>query len=368
LTLNIAIAGGGIAGLTAALAFSKNGHSTTVFERAAALEDIGAGIQLSPNANKALSGLGLADAVKAISFEPEILQLVNGKSGRALSTLPFEAMITKRYGAPYLVVHRGDLQSILLDATKANPLIKIETGTLIDRFKNVADGVEIAGQKYDALIAADGIHSALRGQIDPNAKVIIDGQTAWRATLPLPDSTEQAVRVYMNAGAHLVAYRMGQRPELNLVFVSNSSQTPTGTAFGGPARDLITQAQNWKAWPLASVESQSWHNGRAIMIGDAAHAMTPHAAQGGAMAIEDAAVLASCLESQSKIEATFATFQAQRQPRLARVAALSTQNRSIYQMGSVMALGRNAVMPVMPPAILLRRLDWLYGCDGVSPD
>jgi salicylate hydroxylase len=361
LKLNIAIAGGGIAGLTAALALSKNGHSIIIFERTKTLEDIGAGIQLSPNANKVLQSLGLADAIKEISFEPQILQMVSGKNGRILSTLPFKAMITERYGAPYLVVHRGDLQSVLLDATKDTPHIKIETGTLIDRLKNVADGVEIAGQKYDALIATDGIHSALRGQIDPNAKVIIDGQTAWRATLPLTASSEQAVRVYMNGGAHLVAYKMGQRPELNLVFVSNSSPTPTGVEFGGPARDLIAAAHNWTAWPLASIQSTTWHKGRAIMIGDAAHAMTPHAAQGGAMAIEDAAVLAGCIENNGTIESAFEAFQSARQPRIARVAALSKQNRAIYQMSGVMAFGRNIAMPFIQPAVLLKRLDWLYG-------
>jgi salicylate hydroxylase len=290
-----------------------------------------------------------------------VLQLVNGKTGRVLSTLPFKAVMTNRYGAPYLVVHRGDLQSVLIEAAKVNPLIKIETGTFIDRFDNALDGIEIAGQKYDALIAADGIHSALRQQIAPYAKVIFDGQTAWRATLPLTDSSEQTVSVYMNAGAHLVAYRMGQRPELNLVFVSNNSQAPTGAEFCGPALDLIVHAQNWKAWPLAFVESQNWHKGRAIKIGDAAHAMTPHAAQGGAMAIEDAIALPDCIQNQPTIEAAFAAFQAERRPRVARVAALSKQNRAIYQMDGVMALGRNTVMPMIPPVILLKRLDWLYG-------
>jgi salicylate hydroxylase len=165
-----------------------------------------------------------------------------------------------------------------------------------------------------------------------------------------------------------VAYKMGQRAELNLVYVSNSDKPPENNGFGGPAGALISSAKGWKAWPLASVQGQTWHKGRAVMIGDAAHAMTPHAAQGGAMAIEDAAVLAVCLQNPATIEAAFAAFQATRQPRIARVAALSKQNRAIYQMGGINALGRNAVMPLIPPAVLLKRLDWLYVCDGVSPD
>ena len=361
MTLNIAISGAGIAGLTAALALAKNGHWITVFERANAIEDIGAGIQLSPNANQVLSRLGLGAAVKAISFEPEILQLITGKTGAPLSTLPFKKVMFQRYGAPYLVAHRGDLQSVLLEAAKSNLNIQIKTDMLIKRFNDQADGVEIAGKKFDLLIAADGINSALRGHVDPNAKVVADGQTAWRATLPLPTGNQNAVSVYLNAGAHLVAYQMGARPVLNLVYVSRRDQEPDPQSFGGPARDLINAASDWKAWPLASVQSHVWHKGRAVMIGDAAHAMTPHAAQGGAMGIEDAMVLAECVQNHPATEAAFHTYQALRQPRIARVKALSAQNRSIYQMGGVMALGRNAVMPLLPASLLLNRLDWLYG-------
>lgn len=363
MTLSIAIAGGGIAGLTAALALSENGHSVTVFERANKFEDIGAGIQLSPNANKVLGKLGLFEAVKNISFEPEILQLRNGKTGRILSTLPFKTLMQQYYGAPYLVAHRGDLQSVMLDAAKANPLIHIQTGAMIDRFKSAGESVEIAGKNYDFLVAADGIHSALRAQIDPDAKIITDGQTAWRATLPVGfmPSIQNQVVAFLNSGAHLVAYKMGQRPELNLIYVSNSNQPPEQTGFSGAAQDLIRSAKGWKAWPLASVQSRIWHKGRAVMIGDAAHAMTPHAAQGGAMAIEDGLVLAGCVEKHVTIEAGFTAFQALRQPRIAQVSALSKQNRAIYQMGGVMAFGRNMAMPFIPPKVLLKRLDWLYG-------
>jgi salicylate hydroxylase len=366
LTLNIAISGGGIAGLTTALALAKNGHAITVFERAKSLEDIGAGIQLSPNANRVLNGLGLADAVRAICFEPDILQLANGKSGRVLSTLPIKTMMMMRYDAPYLVAHRGDLQTVLLAAANANPLVKIRTGTEIEKLSETAEGIVTEQQSFDAMIAADGIHSALRAQIDPSATVITDGQTAWRATLPIEymPSLQNGVTAFLNSGAHLVAYKMGQRPELNLVYVSGSDQPPVSILFDGSAKELINAAKGWKAWPLASVQCQYWHKGRAVMIGDAAHAMTPHAAQGGAMAIEDAAVLAVCLQNHATIEAAFVAFQVLRQPRIAQVSALSRQNRSIYQMGGIMAFGRNAVMPMMPPAILLKRLDWLYGWQG----
>jgi salicylate hydroxylase len=364
--LNIAIAGGGIAGLTAALALSKNGHSVTVFERARTFEDIGAGLQLSPNANKVLQSLGLVDAVKEISFEPDILQLANGKSGRVLSTLPIKTMMMKRYGAPYLVVHRGDLQSVLLEAAEVNPLVRTRTGTEITTFSETAEGIVIEQQSFDAMIVADGIHSKLRTQIDPDAKLITDGQIAWRATLPIEymPSLQNGVTAFLNSGAHLVVYKMGQRPELNLVYVSGSNHPPENNSFGGPAKELINAAMGWKPWPLASIQSTTWHKGRAVMIGDAAHAMTPHAAQGGAMAIEDAAVLADCLQKQSTLEAVFVAFQAQRQPRIAQMSALSKQNRAIYQMGGIKAFGRNVVMPLIPPAILLKQLDWLYGWEG----
>jgi salicylate hydroxylase len=216
------------------------------------------------------------------------------------------------------------------------------------------------------MIVADGIHSKLRAQIDPDAKLIADGQTAWRATLPIEfmASLQNGVTAFLNSGAHLVAYKMGQRPELNLVYVSGSNHPPENNRFGGPAKELINAARNWKAWPLSSVQSNVWHEGRAVMIGDAAHAMTPHAAQGGAMAIEDATVLADYIEQHANIQVAFAAFQAKRQPRTSTVTALSKQNRTIYQMGGVMALGRNLAMPWFPPSLLLKRLDWLYGWQG----
>jgi salicylate hydroxylase len=357
----IAVAGGGIAGLTAALALAKNGQSIRVFERAKSLEDIGAGIQLSPNANRVLRAIGLDEAIKAISFEPDILQFFNGKTGRGLKTLAFKAMMERRYGAPYLVAHRGDLQGVLLTAARGNPLITYETGVEICRFTESKDKVAVDGQNFDALIVADGVHSTLRAQIDPDATVALDGQVAWRATLPMDDLSTNAVRVYMNNRAHLVAYKMGHRPVLNMVFVSSRNQPPDANGFDGEAKNLINAATDWKAWPLAPVQCNTWHKGRVIMIGDAAHAMTPHAAQGGAMAIEDAAVLANCLENGASVAEAFEMFGARRQPRIGRVAALSRQNRAIYQMGGIMAFGRNAIMPFIPPSLLLKRLDWLYG-------
>jgi salicylate hydroxylase len=364
LSLNIAIVGGGTAGLTAALAFAKNGHEITVFERAKRLEEIGAGIQLSPNANKVLVALGLFEAIKAISFEPETLQLVDGNTGKTLSNLPFKAMMKQRYGAPYLVTYRGDLQSVLLQSAQTNPLIHIQTGTLINRFKELADGVEIADKKFDLLVVADGIGSTLRSDIDPNAEVISARQTAWRATLPIGSDSQNAVNVYMNAGSHLVTYQMGARPVLNLVFVAKSDRPPSAKGFGEKAGELLKAAKDWKAWPLESVESNTWHKGHAVMIGDAAHAMTPHAAQGGALAIGDAMELANCVNSRPTIEAAFEAYQAARQPRIARVRTLSAQNRAIYQMGGFIALGRNLTMPFIPPSLLLKRLDWLYGWEA----
>jgi salicylate hydroxylase len=357
----IAVAGGGIAGLTAALALAKSGHSIRVFERAKSLEDIGAGLQLSPNAYQILNALGLGGAIRAISFEPEFLHLINGKTGRGLTTLAFKPMMEQRYGAPYLVTHRGDLQGVLLTAARGNPLITFETGVEICRYTETKDSVAVDGQSFDALIVADGVHSALRAQIDPDASVALDGQTAWRATLPIDDLSTNAVRVYMNNGAHLVAYKMGHRAVLNMVFVSSRNQPPDAGGFDGEAKNLINAATDWKAWPLASVQSKNWHGKRAVMIGDAAHAMTPHAAQGGAMAIEDAGVLAGCMKTAPDITGAFAAYQSQRQPRIKRVAGLSAQNRAIYQMDGMMALGRNAVMPFIPSALLLKRLDWLYG-------
>ena len=373
-SLDIAISGAGITGLAAGLALARNGCRVTIHERAPVLAEVGAGIQLSPNASRILRGWGLIDAVAHASCEPECVQMLDGETGGAVSSLPLRAAMV-RHGAPYLVLHRSDLHGILAAACHAAG-VTIVTGSEITAFgqgdgKAQFSGPAAGDQTCDVLVAADGVNSVLRQQIDAAAKPVADGQTAWRATLPLDDCDELAdpasTSVFMGAGRHLVAYRMGARQTVNLVGIAPSTAQSPAAAFSGwrgPARSLILRAENWLNWPLRKVESQNWTQGRMVLTGDAAHAMTPHAAQGGAMAIEDAAVLAKCLAETASVEAALARYAGERKARTARVSVLSDQNRRIYQLSGPLALARNLALKAMPGELALRRLEWLYGWQG----
>lgn len=370
-SLDIAISGAGIAGLAAGLALARNGFRVAIHERAPVLAEVGAGIQLSPNASRILQGWGLGDAVAHAACEPDFVHMLDGETGTPITSLPLRAAMA-RHGAPYLVLHRSDLHGIMAAACR-DAGIAIMTGSEITAAGSSGAKARYSGPaagdcEADILVAADGVNSLLREVTDPSAKPIADGQTAWRATLPLSEARELAdpasTSVFMGAGRHLVAYRMGARQTVNLVAIAASAAQSPAEAFKGwhgPARALILRAENWLNWPLRKVQCRTWTQGRIALTGDAAHAMTPHAAQGGAMAIEDAAVLAKCLAGDMSVESALARYSALRRARTARVSALSDQNRRIYQLSGPMALARNLALKTMPGEMALRRLDWLYG-------
>jgi salicylate hydroxylase len=377
----LAVSGAGIAGLTAALALSKADHSVTVYERAAMLTDIGAGIQLSPNAVRILTRLGLLEAIRAIAHEPTMMCLYDARQPGPLTRLPFQTEMTRLFGAPYLVVHRGDLQAVLLEACRATPEIQLRLGQEVSTAMQTPDAVLMTisndstmETKCDALVVADGLRSALRGEIDPGVRIVTDEQTAWRATLPLdafnslaaPAFAAGSIHLFMGRGSHLVMYRMGKRDIINMVYVANNSAPPPPGGLDdwhASIKAVLAHVADWVRWPLNRVAAKTFAHGRMVMIGDAAHAMTPHAAQGGAMAIEDAAALAQCLSTHTAgepVQQMLKTYQALRQRRLARVAELSTANREIYQARNIVALGRNMALRTAPPHVLLQRLAWLY--------
>jgi salicylate hydroxylase len=348
--------------LTAALALALDGHSVTVFEKAEGFDDIGAGIQLSPNAMNVLTQLGVAEAIAARAFAPQSIRLIDGLRGGVLSELPLAATMQARHGAPYLVAHRADLHAVLLAACGATAGVTMRQGRVFE---------SAGGEAFDVVVAADGINSALRREIDPTAKPVALGQTAWRTAIDARDAARlvdtAGVSVFMGPGAHAVAYRMGARDAVNIVAVCDAAVSAPKDAFKGWSRGfaaLFDLAAGWTPWRLREVRAAQWNAGRMVMIGDAAHAMAPHAAQGGAMAIEDASLLAAALArpaNRDGIAASLKEFSALRANRVERVRRLGEQNRRIYQMGGIMAFGRAIVTPLMPPARLINRLDWLYG-------
>ena len=323
--LPVLIAGGGIAGLTAALAFARHGVEVALFERSEEPEPAGAGVQSSPNATRLLEELGVLARLADRAVRPRDVTLKRARDLAVLAAVPLGAEAERRWGAPYLVVHRADLHAALEDAAAA-ARIAVRRGVEVRGFElGAADGsvalqLEGPGQaatRGGLAIAADGVWSRTRAALGlPRSR--FSGALAWRATLAAASpggerlaglGGEGRVSAFLHPGAHLVAYPIRGGAAFNLVAVTDGDREDEGWAAerghaglvgalagAAPAlRALVEEAQPWSRWPVHTIDPCApWViGGRLALIGDAAHAMTPYAAQGAAMAIEDAVTLAN---------------------------------------------------------------------------
>lgn len=361
----IEIVGAGIAGLALALALARLGRPCTIREAADELRPIGAGIQLPPNAVKALRELGLERAVNGVASAPRDLRVHDGATGRRLTTLELGRAIERAKGAPYLVVHRGDLQAVLLDAIHHQPRIELRLGEPFDAATRPDDG---SGRW---LVGADGVRSKVRSLVRGGDDARPTGHVAWRADIDardLPATWMRAsVGVWLGSAGHVVHYPVDAGRRVNVVVSGpdDGAATPITPLSGwaGDVRPLCEAAPEWGRWPIATVPyGPGWTHGRVVLIGDAAHAMTPHAAQGGAMAIEDAITLAPALDAaiRERSQAPVRDWEGTRRPRVRRAAAAAERNRVIYQARGPLRWGRNLAMRLLPPAILTRGTTALY--------
>jgi salicylate hydroxylase len=386
----IVVAGAGIGGLTAALALAANNFRVIVIEKAERLEEAGAGLQLSPNASRILIGLGLRERLSAHALVPETISIMSARHGGEICRLPLGEPAALRDGAPYWVLHRANLQRALLDQVRDNPGIELRLGTTIEDAAASADGVTVglrAGTIFRqeaawALVGADGVWSALRNQLFPNIQPRFSGLIAWRGTIEasqLPrELTARTVQLWMGPDAHLVAYPMSGGQKINVVAIIPGSWNQSGSELGDvteirqqfaaarwpdSARTMVNAIGSWRKWALFTVpEITSWHSGAMALLGDAAHAMLPFAAQGAGMAIEDAAVLAQCLgdTTDDSASAALARYTALRRARVARVQRLAQQNGRIYHLKGAAALARDLFIKAMGPRRMLARQDWIY--------
>lgn len=374
--LQIAIAGAGIAGLTTALCLARAGLSSTVYERAAEFREIGAGIQLSPNAMHVLAAIGLDERIALQANEPEAIDIRDGPTGALLTSIPLRRICRTRYGAPYLAVHRADLMQVLLSAARSEPLISVRTGSPITdieaetgRVGFVAGGEQVSA---DILLAADGVHSGVRKAVTGQSELSL-GKTAWRATLYEPDYDDgisaERTGLWFGRGAHMVHYPLRGGRELNLVLIGDAeAESPHFLLNHFEARvRRIAGAARWVQWPLLHVPaSGSWTSSSVAVLGDAAHAMLPTSAQGGAQAIEDAAVMAYCLSGIAggrlpDASHALADWERRRKPRVQRIARQAQRNLEIYTMHRLGVAARNLAIRLIPGERHIARLDWLYG-------
>jgi salicylate hydroxylase len=369
--MRIAIAGAGIAGLTAAIALADRGFAVELFERSGRGEDIGAGIQLSPNAMAVLERLGVAAELRPYICEPQAILIREAQTGRTLTRIPLGETARRRYGSPYWLVHRADLRGALWAAARRRPTIAIHLRAEAHDVRATDAGVVLraGGRQFlvDVLVAADGVNSRIRTGHFGHAGAEPLGKTAWRATLArdaVPASVDlEATTLWLGHGGHLVHYPVCAGERLNVVLIATDFGSSPIQLFGPPLNALLRAVSAWTRWPLLAVNPQaSWAAWRVVLIGDAAHAMAPTAAQGGAQAIEDAWVLAARLATlRDRPDEALSSYEKTRRPRVEHVVRLSHRNLLVYGLPRLGAVARNAAIAALPPALHLARLDWLFG-------
>jgi salicylate hydroxylase len=360
------IIGGGIAGLATALALGD--RDSLMLEQAAAFSSTGAGLQLGPNAVRALQKLGAWDAVETITSSPPEIHMRDGVSGKILQKLPLGKSFEKRFGAPYRVAHRADLHMALLDVVKAKGRSRIQMGESVTTIDTHLSGVVVqsSGKSISstAAIVTDGVNSKIRQQLFQGSAAIESGSTFHRAMLPVPHQLNidfDCVNVWLYPGGHVVHYRVGTAQHLNLIAITPKAIMPS-QHFNAASADLRTLLQTeFTQWPGLYVKPlSSWSKGNIMLMGDAAHATLPYLAQGAAMALEDAACLTRVLPTTHSLKHAFAETAGRRMARTAKLHEASRSAGRIYHMKGAQRLARNMVLQIMPESLLQSRLTWLY--------
>ena len=385
----VLIAGAGIGGLTAALALAREGFRVRLLEGAETPQAAGAGIQLSPNATRILLSLGLGPRLAVAAVAPRAIRMRSAARGRVLAEMPLGP---GRDGAPYWVIHRADLYRALFDAVAATPAVTLTLGARVRDFHSdgaavrasVGDGGQEEGHHEGAiLIGADGLWSRLRTLLLGGGEPRFSGRCAFRAVVPAEIAAaafrDGAVDVWLGPGGHVVHYPVRGGTAVNVVAVCGDRRrsegwgTAAATAevlarFPAPAwacalRELLAAPERWQRWALYDREPlRAWGRGPVTLLGDAAHPMLPFIAQGAAMAIEDAAVLARELgRAGDGLAPALRRYEAARAPRTARVQGAARSNDFHYHVRGPAALVRDAVLRAAPPRLLLARYDWIWG-------
>ncbi|MCH1569480.1 MAG: FAD-dependent monooxygenase [Alphaproteobacteria bacterium] len=390
--MKVIISGAGIGGLTAALCLLHNGIDATVLERAPELGEIGAGIQVPPNAMKVFEALGLDGALAEIGFRPEAIEARMGRSGLSLFNIPLADAAVTRWGAPYLHIHRADYIAVLEAALLAQKPDAIRFGADVAGYTQDADAVRVqltGGTELvaDALVGGDGIHSTVREVMLGSEQPSFTGNVAWRAVVSMnklgalaPHPTACA---WMGAGKHCVTYRLRRGTLANFVGVverddwTTESWTERGTAQQALAdfadwhptiTRILSEASELYRWALFDRQPlKSWVDGRVALLGDAAHPMLPFMAQGAAMAVEDAFVLAHQLASEQSVSNALQSYQQARFARTAKVQAGSRANAKTFhkrtRLSQLATYGPMWLAGKIAPTAIHARQDALYGHD-----
>ena len=365
------IVGGGIAGLAAGLGLARIGKPARILEKAPDFEEVGAGLQLGPNAVQALQWLGAWDAVAPHCVAPAEILVRDGISGNILQRIPLGANFEKQFGAPYRVAHRADLLNGLLESVRTKPGIELQTNAEVTDVSIAETSLILNSGKSHAglaIIAADGVHSMIRSHlIGPRKKNSI-GHMLHRGLAPIasvPASVNvDAVTLWLFPGGHVVHYPVSNWRHFNIVAAVEDSEISLWAAFQGacqPLADILEQKIDWTKWPALDLSPvRNWNSNRTVLIGDAAHASLPYLAQGAAMALEDACVLSNTIQNTNEMDSAFRNFAESRFTRTSAIQRRSRQLGSTYHAKGLLRQARNAVLKVTPTRSFTRQMSWIY--------
>jgi salicylate hydroxylase len=383
---NVIIAGGGIGGLAAGLALARQGYGVTVLEQAPQFGEIGAGIQLGPNAFHALDRLGVGSYLQRDAVFVERLVMMDSLSGDTVVSIPVGEAFRKRFGNPYAVIHRADLHHALLEGCQASPKVTLLTTQRVVGFEETSTGVEAwtdKGVRFKgaALVGADGLRSKVREAIVADGEPRVAGHTTYRAVLPIEEMPEDmrwnAATLWAGPNTHLVHYPLRGWKLFNIVATFHSGRRePAANEVGSreeileafsavtaKPRSILEKPSSWRFWVLSDREPvDNWTKGRVTLLGDAAHPMLQYFAQGACMAMEDGVCLADKVAAhQGDMAAAFLDYQKARLVRTARVQWGSRMLGELYHAKGPYRLIRNEVFGKRTPEQLYDGLAWLYG-------
>ena len=382
---SVLVAGGGIGGLAAALALAQQGFEVKVLEQASQIGEIGAGMQLGPNAFHAFDALGVGEQARSRAVYTDYMVMHDALDEYQVGHIPTGAAFRKRFGNPYAVIHRVDAHTALLEGVKAQGQVELHTNTAVQTIEQDEEHVSVIdqhGQRHQghALVAADGVKSVVRAQLvgDPHR---VTGHVVYRAVVDKADFPPElqwnAASIWVGPNCHLVHYPLRGGVQYNVVVTFHSREVEEWGVTEGSAeevqsyfkdicpkaRQLIDLPKSWKRWATADRDPVSqWTYGRTTLLGDAAHPTTQYLAQGAGMAIEDAVTLREALKAHGNdVHQGFDLYQRSRITRTARIVLASREMGRIYHAKGVERLVRNDLWRGRTPERFYDAMEWLYG-------
>lgn len=392
MTSQFIVAGGGIGGLSAALGLARAGKEVVVLEQASEFGEIGAGIQIGPNAFHCFDYLGVGDEAREVAVYVDALRMMDAVDGNEVTRVMVDDSFRKRYNNPYAVVHRAELHRVLLDACVKTGKIDLRTNSKVSQYSrhdnqvtvSLADGETLEGR---VLIGADGLRSPTRGQLVGDGEPLVSGHASYRTTIPIEKMPEDLrwnmMTLWAGPKCHLVHYPLKGGKVFNLVVtyhrglkepiagksVSNAEVREGFDGICDQALQIIDHGENWKLWVLCDRDPvDTWVDGNVALLGDAAHPMRQYLAQGACMAMEDAVCLSHHMSSCGEdIEVALKAYEEQRVARTARVQLTARLfGDYVFHPSGAAAKARNSVMSNRTQEEWYERVDWLYSGNGLE--